>query len=551
MPWSGGKFIRYSEPRPFATPARFDDVSSLGFVKNQRETLEYSAQIIEEIMYQVNQEYKTRQKSLPIWKKYKSSVSDYSTFKPNPDGSNLKNIPLFWMGQYIIDIQAAIDGLITDVKIPDTRRAYLARVFCNNTTAVGAHRFNNNNKLIDNVPTSNGTIDLLSRAQAGNWIFTDNELKQWNSFVGINASGVLIANPGNKGINSAIEDWPRSPISNKSGTDVGGIKGPMTSANRPHFSRKNIDNIDGIGIGLVDRDIGHGYLGHLALAIQQLRYQPPIIEWWPNPVTVRHYVSNIYSQTTPNKPWYFGQPVETFWPQNWGFWMMGGYCGVASNEAVLRIYNDPMVEIGRQPNCPFQAFYPRPKITCSCGYYTKAFLLWVSREVYGFIFDNLPFLQMGADIASRKYFGPNTVLKIQTTVEGGEGGGSLTRYKFRVGINTTRLGIIATPSTFVVDHDMESGPPGTISIKLMEKLNEIYPWYPIRGTDAIDIMYIVLEASVNDQWDCITVWDGHISYVPKSCFEDRCSMPDTTVRIGYISLDEDSIAGDPVTDYPD
>ncbi len=522
----------YGAPDPFTLPAvRLDGIS--------RETLHYSAKTLEEIMYKITEEFKVRGMTLPIWKRYKSSLTDYDSFNPDPNtGATLHHTALKWFPQYILDLQVAIDQLISDPDAHDTRKAYLARVFCNNTSPGMRSDWNTPNKLFDGITVIMGAstkkIHPLAAAISGQWPFNADYLKKVVPIVGITPSGVKQVY-----ISTTDPSCPKSPISNMENGKIGGLSAPMTTTNRPTSNRVGAD-------GKPDYDEGYGYLGHLALAVQQVRYQPPVVENWSGDVAEKDYVSNLYSRNTPNLAWYLAQPVEQFHLENWGYWLLGGRAGVSLNRLKLRAYDDPIAQVGEEGHCIYSVFFPPSTAPCSCGYASNAWAMWWANECIPAKWDELEVLTTGTPIQQMKSFGRHTKLKISVDFSVGGGENTLEK-KFYIQIKTNRIGIT---SEWLKIYECGGSYSGIIQINLMEKLHQLLPNYQVGGIDSLMQVRIVVTSSTHKSWEVNAIDIASGSILPNDATtKNKCTNADCTLYVNYILLDEEMIAGDPVNSY--
>ena len=138
--------ITYIRPLPFVVPSvhlqaqgGFTGALSnlnqfLPVTQFPRETLHYSAHVIENIMYKITTEYEKRGVAAPKFKKYKAGNDNYTEFSPSAvDGSNVQNIPLKFFPNIVNDIQNAILSLIAQSRYPDDIGSLMARIFGQNT----------------------------------------------------------------------------------------------------------------------------------------------------------------------------------------------------------------------------------------------------------------------------------------------------------------------------------------------------------------------------------------------------------------------------------
>jgi hypothetical protein len=555
MAQSGGSYISYNKPRPFTVPVIWERQGALGIFSRStlipRETLHYSASALEEIMVRIDEEYTRRELSKPTWKAYNKTNSngslDFDSFGARTNGNNLQNVPVKFFPQIIEDIQDAIDTLIADTRIPDSRAAFLARVFANNT-GVPHDGYTSVSKLKDNILTLNGTLSPLTLAQAGSWPFTSGYILGAKTFKGIGAEGDRRVQLGPGGIETTDTNYPLPEWGGTIG-NAAGFDEPFKSTNRPNFSRINATNTSlGVGAGKTDYDQGYGYFGHLPHVVQMVRWQPPIVEWFPSNRNPRDFVENVFSRTTPNLNWVLGQPTETLIQQNWGFWLVKGYVGVQDNKALIRAYHNPRAQSGSISQCPFSVFFPPPETECSCGWGESAYFIWFS-NTSSFAWNSLSLFQSAGERAAPKKFGPKTKLKVK--IDGTtSGGSSVSLQRFMVGVRTARISSVnLQPFNYVISQPMPF--TGTLSVNLQEKLNEILgEQYPVGGTDQIDALILLVESRSQATWTCQAVDEGQGSFIPSSCLNlVQCTLPDVQVLVDYVHLDEESIQGDPVDDY--
>lgn len=535
-----GQYIEYQDPMPFTIPSQ-QEIVTLGIFSElrTRSGLNYSGTVVEEIMYEIDRENSLRGNTKTTWKKYGSSLSDFTTFTPNKEGANLNGSPTKWFPQYIADIQSAIDVLVADPKVPDSRSAFLVRAFANGLGLPGKD-WRDTTKLKDNITVlSSGqaiVIDPLSRAQAGQWPFTPGYLQNCTTKLGVRLDGTSQAD-----VNTGDLNWPQSVVGKTTSSGVAGFDVPMTADNRP-----NLGNRKGPGDDLTDRDQGYTYLSHLAHVVQMVRWQPPQVEWFPNNQTPRDYTSNIISSTTPNANWVLAQPVETTSLQNWGNWLIKGHVGIVGQQAHIRAYPNPSVIEGSQGNCPFAVFFPPPTAHCSCSSSDDAYFIWWSNEYYGFTWNELILPQTGD--ATPKFFNKNTKLKVKYSITS-TGGQNVTRNRFDVAVRTAAIGLIDVPWTTV--GSVEGGGTGILEIPLKQKLNELYPWYNPAGVDAIMALRLLCTNRASATWDCDAISvPGTGRILPDYCNSvESCEVPDHTALIDYVWLDEEGLAGDPVNEY--
>ncbi len=567
MPKSGANIIQYEQgPTPFAVPCiKTIDLDNLRSTFIPKETLHYNAKALEEIMFQINLEFKLRDKTIPIWKRYKSSLTDFDIFKPDPHtGNTLKTTAVKWFPQIVKDIQTAIEELIADTRVFDTLGSYLARVFCNNT--IGSEEiWNNNTKLKDGMVVpwrgsdGNGTTKILNpltRAKSGLWPFDEDYINKAPCWVGITPGGHAQVKNGVGGIQTFDPNWPQSDIGAKTPSGTAGIVNKMTATNRPVSNRIIPASENNWGLIYPDLDQGYGYFGHPALVVQQLRWQPPIIEWWPNEVPIKDWVSNIWSNTTPNLAWVMAQPTETQWFQNWGAWRLTGYTGIIGGNLIMRAYPNPSVVEGSKGQCPYGAFYPEQESHCSCSYGAWARVDWWSNQytmLGGYPSeDGIPMLFSGTN-QDLKWFGKNTKLRLKYNISINSPGEHSTKIAFYVKIMTSALGCVDHNWQWIYTKEWNYNDVGgdiLIEINLMDIMSQLNPGYRIQKRDAIAAIELELVSQSGANWIATAVDGPTGSYIPAGSENiQKCTVPDVTVTVDYIALYEPPIVGDPVTDY--
>jgi len=559
---TGPSYNTYSKPRPFALPTVWTKDVFMGMIFEliNRETLHYSGRVIEECMYYITKEFRERGMTVPTWKIYKSSLTDYVGFtEPQTNGSHINNTPVKWFSQHIKDLQAQIDVLIADPDVPDSRAACMARTFCNGVGRAGS--FTSQTKLKNEIVTPDGILNPLTRAQNGLWPFSDEYITECKTWIGISPRGVSqIALPiGDRAtITTTDPNWPKSVIGKPSGTSslIDGIDIPMDSSRRPNFAdypRRNAD-------GKTDYDQGYGYLAHIPHVVQMVRYQPPLVETFPNNLAARHYVSRLYSNNTANLNWYLAQPVTYASKQNWGFWLIQGYAGF-SNGLYLKVYDDPQTVVGEAGECPYSWLYPPASSNCSCGYATSALAVWWATEFVGFQWDEKLYAQ--SNRAKMKYFSRHCKLKMNINMQSA-GGSNVSKQGLEIRVQTARAGYGTFNPPWVKIVDMNS--TGTsrdanltgisdmsstyIEVDLQQRLRAVTGWYPIGGSDAIMAIWINLYATTNANWVCQAVDRPGGRVLPSDCnTRQKCTAPTLTLTVQNIRLDEVGIAGDPVSNY--
>ena len=571
--FTGPTWITYSKPRPFTTPTenirrnvRFspptDDII-------QRQFIEMSSQYIEEIMVEINLEYGSRGLTPPTWYIYVTqNDSDKVAFTPQRDGRTLNDYAIKFYPSYIRDIQNAIEGLVNDTARPDSLGGHLARAFANNQGIPLQSVWTNDSKLKDGIRVpGNGTggfttINPLSNALNGNWPFSPSDIANLLQKIGVTMDGraqhnVTIDDPnfpqflvGLPSGNASSRD-PNLP---QEGRDT-----PMTVAGRPPRDPRVTQNQ--LGQNQFDLDQGYGYMGALALSLQQVRYQPPQLETFPTNIQPIWYTSNVVGPLTPNLSWVLAQPAEQAAPalQNWGSWFFSGFVGVQSNRLIIRTLTNPQQAEACQTECPYSLFFPPSTCTCACGCVIESRAIWWSSEYTtlggGIFMFNEVFPSQASPIRSKaKYFNKNTILRIEGTNSGG---------RFRIGVQTARIGVIDTPFVYVVDVGVDGtgnlanqnvGSNLPIEINLMEAIAAAAQKtfgadiYEIGGVDALLALSIQTRTGSSAETECPAQFVGTTRVCP-NCLGNPCIFGSSNVSIDSIYIGEDSLAGDPIDAY--
>lgn len=574
----------YTTPQPFALPViqprpqtQFTGSlaalnSSLPAILIPREGLDLSSQVLEEIMFNITLEARTRGNALPRWRRYKTgtngqlSVSEFTN--PSLSGTNLANLPVEYFALIVRDIQREIEKLVTQSGFGDSLAGYLARIFANNTIS-NATIWNNVTKLptdvIVNTTEGEQTINPLALAQAGLWPFTGEMVGKIVSVMGVLTTNPLIQNANISTTAGEIEttdpNFPQSPYGQLTPSGIPGTipKFKMTAANRTVYNRKNAQNSSlGVGAGQDDLDQGYGYLISVPHIIQQLRFQPPSVETFPNIIAVQDYASNIQSSTTPNLAWVQSLPRESQISQNWGLWLIKGQVGVTSGGAVIRAYNNPSAQAGAEGNCPFNVFFPLPTSNCSCGTGDDAYFIWHAHKT-GFVWNELTLLQEPK--AQPRFFGRNTRLAVDVTLTGGGAAGTQNNEAFfGVGIRTSRVSNVnLQPFHYVISKFVQGTPsvntavPGGTSfdVPIMENMRKIIGnEYQIGGLDSIIAIQILVFTRSTANWVCDAEDGPSGSFIPDSCKTvETCSAGSLTALVNNLRLYEPAIVGDPVSSY--
>jgi hypothetical protein len=575
----------YKRPVPFALPVvegRRENqfTGSLAFLNAQlpvtqfpREGLEFSSDILEEIMFNITAEARERNNTLPRWRKYKTSDGGDITFDefedPQKDGSNLSGQPVEFFPLIVRDIQNEIENLVEQAGFEDSLDKYFARIFANNTITNPGFQWNGNTKLTDgvriNTITGQQSVNLLANAKAGRWPVAATFVAGIVPTLGVRTTDPTVQQANIQGGAGTIEvtdpNFPQSPYGATTASGIPGVATNlrMTAGNRTVYNRINTDNSSlGVGAGLEDPDMGYGYLASVGHMVEQLRYQPPVIETFPNNIAVRDYASNLFSNTTPNLPWVLSLPVETEIFQNWGFWLIKGQVGVQNNQAFLRAYNNPSASVGGQGECPFAVFFPPPTANCGCSTGDSAYFIWHASGT-NLVWNDMLLFQ--GRRASLKFFGRNTRLVIDATVSGGAAGTQINNAFFGVGIRTARISNVnLQPFYYIIAKDLQeptsvtTSVPGNntgFSVNIMENMNQILGnQYPIGGRDAILALQILVQVQSRANWTCDAVDGPTGRFLPDSCANiEKCSAGSMTALVDSIRLEEPAINGDPVNNY--
>lgn len=575
----------YSAPNPFALPtveARQSTffVGGLEILNAQspqvlipREGLEYSSSVLEEIMANITAEAKERGNSLPKWRRYKTGSDGRLSFKeftnPSKSGENLKGEPVEFFALLVRDIQGEIEKLVNQLGFGDNLASYLARIFANNTICNGSV-WNAVTKLPTtiNINTSDGVqvINLFQKAQSGQWPFTAELLGKVVSIMGVMTTDPKRQNAeiGQDGEAGQIEvtdpNFPQSPYGKVTPSGVPGTvpKFKMTEVNRTVYNRVNIENSSlGVGKDLEDPDMGYGYLTTAPHAIQQLRFQPPSIETFPNIVGIQDYASNLISNTSPNIAYLQSLPVETQIFENWGFWLIKGQVGVTGGGASLRAFNNPSAAAAAVGNCPYSVFFPPPSSNCSCSTGDDAYFIWHATKT-GFIWDELNLIQSAR--AQPRQFGRHTRLAVDASLSGGAGGSQTKEAFFGVGIRTARISNVnLQPFHYVLAKYVEGHPNIStamqadtgLDVPIMDNLHTILGnEYRVGGLDNILAMQILLFTRSSAKWTCAAQDGPNGSFLPASCFTvETCNAGSFSAVMNSVRLYEPPLVGDPVSAY--
>lgn len=573
---SGNQVYFYAKPHPFTTPSIEAIERTFGIPADifPHEQLLYSGPIIENIMFHISLEYEFRGFGRQEWKAYKSSTTDFDTFTAGGSrdptkqdrgfafANTLQNYPSKWFPLYIRDIQESIEALINDSRWPDTVGSLMARIFFNNTTHTGTFWTKETsipNEFIAPAPATNAnqgqglvTLEPRGNVLAGNlWAFpadSDHVAKvvprmgiDWigHAYVNRGPMGVLTSDePGKSNFQGdKLNRWPRSVvgkrrvqegitiidgfIEERDGASVEGIDSvhmPAASAEkdigRPTQFRQIASEDAPLpgAIGKFDPDSGYSWFAHHPLALHQCRYQPPLVERWDNKTKIKDYVENVYSNLTPNLPWYFSQEVEKVHFSDWGGWLIQGFGGLNGPGLFLKAYPDPQHN-NLFTDCPFSVFYPPRTVTCSCLGSNTAYAIWTSSAepiIWNQQLISNPLLNSGG----LKFFGPATRLRIEGDFSLGAGTGSKGHAYWAVGIRTARISSVnLQPFILIMGQQIGSGDDLDIysvsmDVNIMDAIKHFYPTYNKSGRDAISAILISVNSESGEIQQNVPVVDG-------------------------------------------
>lgn len=269
--------------------------------------------------------------------------------------------------------------------------------------------------------------------------------------------------------------------------------------------------------------------------LHQCRFQPPMIEAWDNSTPVRDYVENVFSNTTPNLPWYFSQPVEFQHQGDWGGWILQGFAGLTGPGLLIRAYPDPQYN-NLFTQCLFNLFFPPQTTFCSCGGTVGAYAIWTSSlEPLNW---NLREWSNSSPESEAKLFGPKTRMRIKGTVSieagvGGSGG-------FVVGIKTIRISTNnLQPFTTIIS--VGPGVASSFDVNIMEELAARIPGYLVEGVDQILSISISVNSSSSQGGEFDTV-DTPQGTVPPDV-DLGCAVGTSEANLEYLQLYEPPLEG--------
>lgn len=604
---TGNQVYRYAQPNPFVTPTLEVRDPGFGAVQiYQYDQLQYSGPIIENIMFHISLEYEFRGLGRVQWKAYKTSETDFDLFfaggarDPNQfhrgflGAKTLQNYPVKWFPLYIKQIQDKIETLVNNANYPDDIGSLMARIFLNNTTHAGA-LWNNQNRLPEEiivpVSTENNTqiVDTETVTIFDNikttWAFEalSNHAQAVVPRMGIDWRGKAYVNRGPLAIKTSDEPgksnftgnanlkWPRSvvgkirteqditiedgfitesPGSSVKGVDsihVPSVTADNIDAGRPEQFRQiaSEDAQSPLAIGKHDPDSGYSWFAHHPQLLQQYRYQPPIIERWENSTTVKDYVENLFSNFTPNLPWYFSQEVEKIHFSDWGGWLIQGRGGLTGPGLFIEAYADPQYT-NIVTNCPFNVFFPSSSSTCTCGAINTAYAIWGS-STETLVWNQLNVSNDLQIAGAQKFFGPKTRLIFNASITLGAGTGSLGGAGWFLGVRTARIASVnfqpfvpimgqTTGSTFFGDIFSSS-----TNINLMDAMAFHYPTYEKSGRDAILAIGIFVESKTNEKREVDAVDGPNGTFIPDT--DLGCAMGASSITATNLYLYEPAWEG--------
>jgi hypothetical protein len=598
---TGNTKIIYSKPAPFAVPTvsfKEDEVftGALSFLNQffpliaiPRETFHYSALLVEDIMDKITKEYEARSQTPPQFKRYKAGTDDFELFDPDPvNGSNISQVLVKYFPSIVQDIQDAITTLVTDTRYPDDMGSLMARVFGQNTvTHTGTTGYWTASTRIKNgyiVPATNSdgseTLNPLNRIVVATPSFPfqpdDEHVRNPLPRMGVDPIGNAFVRNEAGSIESSATDWPASVLTGRNAE--GQLEGvdedvPMTSDTTPGpFSRKNIQNTStGFGAGKEDVDGGYNFLTHHPLIIEQLRYQPPIIERFDGPEKIRerNYQSSVFSNQDPRIAFILSNPVEMTWRMNWDKWLVKGLASSSSNG--LRLINSPAKfqpsQGGRSivTECPFAVFFPPPSTICSCSAGERAHAIWTSSAEP--LLWNAVIINNSGPSASPKSVGPKTRMRFKFNYVSSAGGPNPHSF-FGIYVRATSVGGVNDQPFIPIFIEPGDGGPastqfnetaiiakqsgndsfgdawkqthsdGSISIPISEAIQVSYPQLSI-GADTVIAIAIFMEERVSGSFECFAEEGEGGRFLPSFCFTAlQCVMGTQTLDLEYLMFYE-------------
>jgi len=587
---SSNRTFVYKKPSPFVVPQVFT-IEGLPSINIPRETLHYSSVIIEEIMKNINDEYDFRGRTKPVWKAYKAGTDNFTTFSPDPvNGNNLSRVPLKFFPTIVRDIQIAIESLVKDDGYPDDLPSYFARIFGNATIHRAKNIWNSSTIIKDGyvVPATNSegkqTLNPFTNILEGTWpfpvntadYFSDNHVSNPLARIGVDMHGDKYIQTGKDFIETSAQDFPEpqigkqrteegltivngQTISNPRSTLTGidGFELPMRPEGRPTSNRENQQNTStGFGMGQVDLDAGYGYMGHHPLVVEQLRWQPPIIEKFFGPDSIKdaHYTSRVISNTTINLPFVYSNPVEKTWFLNWGNWLVKGKASSSSTGLSLAASPDQFNGF-IFTDCPFPVFYPPSTVTCSCRAGDTSYAVWGAGGLEDVLEFNKTFIfQTGSPHTLPKRIGPKTRIRVKHTYTVSQGSPNprhyyavMARFNAISSINLQPFIPIyvaegSSPDSALLDFfkvkdmDVQSHSDGAKSVNIIDAIKKSYTQYN-QTTDFILAIGIFVRQEVGSSKICPVIDVSGGSIVSPSCASSLvCTMGEIKTETSYLML---------------
>lgn len=579
---TGNIIFTFVRPHPFTVPftedrnQQFDDpflqllapfLPADIFLHDQ---LHYSGPAIENALFMLSIESQNRGQGVILWKAYKTGEDDFDIFAARgfEDGRNrestLENYPLKFFPLYIRDMQLVIEGFVADSRWPDDIGSAMVRIFGVNTTHV--QNWNDVNRIPAEmtVPATDWATDNTNKTAVLTPI--DNMAASlfpfpWDSpevykpglQQGIDLRGKAFVNRDGRAFRVFDTEWPRSVIGKRRieegqrivqgfvkddkqfETDgIDGVHMPMREEGRQTQNRQQISTNSLIN-AQSNFHSGYGQMAHHPLVLHQCRFQPPMVEAWENKTDVRDYVENVFSNFTPNLPWYFSQPVERQHEGDWGGWIIQGFGGLTNPGLLIRAYPDPQFD-NLFTQCLFPAFFPPAEVPCNCGGSNTAYAIWTSR-LESLTWNLREWFNFKPE-ADGKLFGPKTRLRLagRIRVEAGVGGGG----SFAVGIRTIRISTNnLQPFTTILS--IGPGEATSLDVNIMEKLAAAIPGYQVGGIDQILSMIISVNSNSSAGGFFPTVNTPTGTVAPN--IDLGCAIGTSEADLDYIQLYEPPFEG--------
>lgn len=576
----------------------------------QHDQLMYSGPILENIMFHISLEFEFREQGQQEWKAYKTSPNDFDKFvaggSRNQDGAfrgatTLQNYPVKFFQFYIKDIQEKIEELVADGTYPDSLPSLMARIFLNSTTHTDTEFWTSKNRLANTliVPvsesnnTQNINVEILTPIEniKNTWPFKhdSSHVKSVVPRMGIDFKGEAFVTRSDLGIRTSDLpeksnfqgdpgrlQWPRSvvgqrrveedvtieegSIAESEGNTVEGIDSihiPGIEADKIdqgraiHFRQIAEEDAELPGaVGQPDPESGYSFFAHHPHVLHQLRYQPPFVERWDNTTEVKDYVENVFSNQTPNLPWYFSQEVEKVHLSDWGGWLIQGEGGLTGPGMFLRAYADEQYS-NIATNCPFSVFFPPASSNCTCQATNTAYGIW-SSSTETLIWNEKLVTNQLVNTGAAKQFGPKTRLILDASFNLGQGTGSNAGAAWWLGIRTSRIASVNL-QPFVPIMGQTIGATSlsifssSKSVNLMDAMKFHYPDYEKGGIDVILAIGIFVQSTTAES-EIVLAQDGPGgTFIPET--DLGCEMGESTATCRKLYLFEPAWegVGDPRT----